>query len=302
MSPRLAEAARFGQRKAGCPMPHTTALSPPSPVSHSRQGDLGRRLSTRREQLGLTHQEVAARCRSAAGYISYLEEQPVTSPGIEFLITLANALETTVAELTGGTTGLPPGTGRAHYHPQFTELGAGECRRLLGTHGVGRVGISTPEGPLILPVNYTLLEDAIAFRTAPNAPPAAAAGNRIAFEVDRMDDALSQGWSVLLVGVARAVTDIVQVSLLDTKALSLPWVGGDRSRGSRSSPPSSPAAGSLPATPISRPPARDRNCSDRPDPGHGGAQAPPGSLPPAGHPPARRPAPLMGVLGRVSRP
>lgn len=210
-------------------MPHTTALSPPSPVSHSRQGDLGRRLSTRREQLGLTHQEVAARCHSAAGYISYLEEQPVTSPGIGFLITLANALETTVAELTGGTADLPSGTGRAPYHPQFTELGAGECRRLLGTHGVGRVGISTPEGPLILPVNYTLLENAIAFRTAPNAPPAAAAGNRIAFEVDRMDDALSQGWSVLLVGVARAVTDIGQVSLLDKKALSLPWAGGNRS-------------------------------------------------------------------------
>ncbi len=209
-------------------MPHTTALSPPSPVSHSRQEDLGRRLSTRREQLGLTHQEVAARCRSAAGYISYLEEQPVTSPGIGFLITLANALETTVAELTGGTAHLPPGTGRAPYHPQFTELGAGECRRLLGTHGVRRVGISTPEGPLILPVNHTLLESAIAFRTAPNAPPAAA-GNRIAFEVDCMDDALSQGWSVLLVGVARAVTDIVQVSLLDTKALSLPWAGGNRS-------------------------------------------------------------------------
>lgn len=210
-------------------MPHPSALSLPATVFHPRQGDLGRRLSTRRKQLGLSHQDVAARCRSAAGYISYLEEQPVTSPGIGFLISLANALETTVAELTGGTAGLPPGTGRAPYHPQFTELGVGECRRLLGTHGVGRVGISTPDGPLILPVNYTLLEDAIAFRTAPNAPPAAAAGNRIAFEVDRMDDALSQGWSVLLVGVARAVTDIGQVGLLDKKAHSLPWAGGDRS-------------------------------------------------------------------------
>lgn len=164
-----------------------------------------------------------------AGYISYLEEQRVTSPGIGFLISLANALETTVADLTGGTADLPPGTGRAACHPQFTALSTGECRRLLGTHGVGRVGISTPEGPVILPVNYTFLDGAIAFRTAPNAAPAASGGNRIAFEVDHMDDALSQGWSVLLVGVARAVTDSVQVSLLDRKALSLPWAGGERS-------------------------------------------------------------------------
>ncbi|MFD5041888.1 helix-turn-helix domain-containing protein [Streptomyces sp. NPDC058377] len=210
-------------------MPHASALGPPSTVSRPRQGDLGRRLSTRRKQLGLSHQEVAARCRSAAGYISYLEQQPVTSPSAGFLICLANALETTVAELTGGSAALPPGRGRVAPHPQSTELSAGECRRLLGTHGVGRVGISTPEGPLILPVNYTLLDSAIAFRTAPNASPAAAAGHRIAFEVDRMDDALSQGWSVLLVGVARAVTDIVQIGLLDKKALSPPWAGGDRS-------------------------------------------------------------------------
>ncbi|MEV7405769.1 pyridoxamine 5'-phosphate oxidase family protein [Streptomyces sp. NPDC091267] len=134
-----------------------------------------------------------------------------------------------MAELTGGTADFPPGAGTALYHPQFTELGAEECRRLLGTHGIGRVGISTPEGPLILPVNYTVLDSAIAFRTAPNAPPAAAAGNRIAFEVDRMDDALSQGWSVLLVGAAEVVTDTVQVSLLNKKAHSLPWAGGDRS-------------------------------------------------------------------------
>ncbi|WP_229843749.1 helix-turn-helix domain-containing protein [Streptomyces chryseus] len=190
---------------------------------------MGRRVSTRREQLGLSRQDVAARCGSAAGYIRYLEEQQVTSPGSGFLTSLANALETTVDELTGGTADLPPGTARGPYRPQSTELGVGECRRLLGTHGIGRVGVTTPDGPVILPVNYILLENAVAFRTVPGTPPAAAAGNRIAFEVDRMDDDLSQGWSVLLVGVARAVTDSVQVSLLNERAHSLPWAGGDRS-------------------------------------------------------------------------
>lgn len=200
----------------------------PDAVSRSAQGDMGRRVSTRREQLGLSRQDVATRCGSVPGYIRNVEEQQVTSPGIGFLTSLANALETTVAELSGGTADLPPGTGRAPFLPQFTELGVGECRRLLGTHGVGRVGVSTSDGPVILPVNYILLEDSVAFRTAPGAPPASAAGNLVAFEVDRVDDALSQGWSVVVVGMARVVTDPVQVRLLDARPHSLPWAGGER--------------------------------------------------------------------------
>ncbi|WP_371525977.1 pyridoxamine 5'-phosphate oxidase family protein [Streptomyces sp. NBC_01283] len=209
-------------------MSPTSTPGPAAPASRTRQGDMGRRVSWRREQLGLSRQDVAERCGSAPGYIRYVEEQSITSPGIGFLTSLADALETTVAELSGGTADLPPGTGRAPYRPQFTELGVGECRRLLGTHGIGRVGLSTPDGPVILPVNYILLEDAVAYRTAPNALPASAAGNRVAFEVDRVDDALSQGWSVLLIGTARAVADPVQVCLLNERARSLPWTGGDR--------------------------------------------------------------------------
>ncbi|MEU3741456.1 pyridoxamine 5'-phosphate oxidase family protein [Streptomyces sp. NPDC032198] len=209
-------------------MSPTSASGPTAPASRHRQGDMGRRVSWRREQLGLSRQDVAARCGSVPGYIRYVEEQSVTSPGIGFLNSLANALETTVAELAGGTADLPPGTATAPYRPQFTELGVGECHRLLGTHGIGRVGLSTPDGPVILPVNYILSEDAVAYRTAPNALLASAAGNRVAFEVDRVDDALSQAWSVLLSGTARAVTDPVQVRLLNERAHCQPWAGGDR--------------------------------------------------------------------------
>ncbi|WP_371680826.1 pyridoxamine 5'-phosphate oxidase family protein [Streptomyces sp. NBC_01276] len=38
-------------------------------------------------------------------------------------------------------------------------LGEEECRRLLSTHGTGRVAISTAEGPAIFPVSYVAAAD-----------------------------------------------------------------------------------------------------------------------------------------------
>ncbi|MFI5756979.1 helix-turn-helix domain-containing protein [Streptomyces sp. NPDC051569] len=193
----------------------------------SQRGDIGRRLAARREQLGLTREEVAERAGSAPGYIQYVEENPAT-PATGFLLRLANALDTTVAELTGGTADLPPGIGKAAYHPELTELSAEECRALLDTYGVGRVAVTTDEGPAIVPVNYLVAQGDVTYRTAPDALPAAAAGREVAFEVDRFDDALSQGWNVLVVGDARTVTEPDAVRALDELAHSEPWAGGER--------------------------------------------------------------------------
>ncbi|MFF2409893.1 helix-turn-helix domain-containing protein [Streptomyces sp. NPDC058092] len=190
-------------------------------------GDLGRRVLMRREQLGLSREEVAERAGSAPGYVQYVEEQQAT-PGIGFLLRLAQALETTVAELTGSTTELPPGIGRAGYHTQLLELGPQECRRLLSTHGVGRIGVTTDDGPAILPVNYVVDGDRISYRCAPDTLPATAADHPVAFEVDHIDEALSQGWSVLLAGTAATVTDPEASRRLDELAYTTPWAGGPR--------------------------------------------------------------------------
>ncbi|MFF1682353.1 pyridoxamine 5'-phosphate oxidase family protein [Streptomyces sp. NPDC058256] len=157
-----------------------------------------------------------------------MEERPNAAPSTGFLIRLADALATTVAQLRGNNADLPPGTGQAAYHPELTELGPGECWARLSTHGVGRVSVSTPDGPAIVPVNYTVVDGAVAFRTAPGATPALAAGTEAAFEVDHIDDALSQGWSVLVVGRAEHVTDPATVRHLVGAARSAPWAGGDR--------------------------------------------------------------------------
>ncbi|MFE2943096.1 helix-turn-helix domain-containing protein [Streptomyces sp. NPDC059255] len=194
---------------------------------HASRSDLGRRVTARREQLGLSREEVAARAGSVPGYIEFVEERQST-PGIGFLLRLADALETTVDTLTGSTTELPPGTGPAAYHPALTTLSTEECRELLSTHGVGRVAVSTWDGPAVVPVNYVVAGDDVAYRTAPGTAAAEAVGQEVAFETDHIDDAMSRGWSVNVVGTARAVTGDNDVRRLDRHAHTTPWAGSGR--------------------------------------------------------------------------
>lgn len=205
-----------------------SAQSSSNPVRGLPTGDLGRRIALRREELGLTREETAHRAGMASSYVQHLEEQPTANPGAAALLRLAGALETTVRELTGGDVDLPPGLGQAGRHPKFTELSPQECRDLVSTHGVGRLAVPSPSGPLILPVNYSVVEGVIAFRTHPGTALAQAMGCEVAFEVDHIDAALSQGWSVLVRGPASAVMDPDCVQLLKERAYSEPWAGGQR--------------------------------------------------------------------------
>jgi nitroimidazol reductase NimA-like FMN-containing flavoprotein (pyridoxamine 5'-phosphate oxidase superfamily) len=107
-------------------------------------------------------------------------------------------------------------------------LSRDECLARLAGHGVGRISITTGRGPAIIPVNYSVVEGAIVFRTAPGSAPASAAGTEVAFEVDHIDESLSQGWSVLVVGRAGQVTDAAEMRRLAEAAHSKPWAGGER--------------------------------------------------------------------------
>ncbi|MFH8448067.1 pyridoxamine 5'-phosphate oxidase family protein [Streptomyces fungicidicus] len=190
-------------------------------------GDIGRRVATERERQGLTREETARRARMAPDYLAYLEEHP-GDPSLATLVRLAAALGTSVQALRGGGVDLPPGRGVALLRPELRELEPEECRALLSTHGVGRVAVTTAEGPAVVPVNYEVVDDAIVFRTVPGAVPAAAVGAEVAFEVDRVDEAMSRGWSVLAVGPARAVTEPGEARRLTERAHTTPWAGGER--------------------------------------------------------------------------
>lgn len=191
-------------------------------------GDLGRRITQRRTELGLSRQETAAHAGMSPAYLQYLEERPPADPGAGTLLRLAGALKTTVWHLTGGDTELPPGLGRAARTPRFTELTEAECRSLLSTHGVGRLAVPADSGPVVLPVNYSVVDGGIVFRTEPGTTPAQADGHQVAFEADRIDEAFSEGWSVLVRGPATTVTDPDEVARLEEQAYSTPWAGGRR--------------------------------------------------------------------------
>ncbi|MFD8722997.1 pyridoxamine 5'-phosphate oxidase family protein [Streptomyces sp. NPDC059629] len=198
------------------------------PAAEANPGDIGRRVAAERRRQGLSRAETARRARMAPDYLAYLEEQPA-DPSVATLIKLAAALGTSVTALRGGGMDLPPGQGRALLHPRLRDLDTEECRALLATHGVGRIAVSSSDGrPAIVPVNYEVVDDAIVFRTAPDSMAASAAETEVAFEVDHVDEALSQGWSVLAVGPATIVTEPEAVRGLARRAHTTPWAGGVR--------------------------------------------------------------------------
>ncbi|MET7640744.1 pyridoxamine 5'-phosphate oxidase family protein [Streptomyces sp. NPDC005438] len=169
--------------------------------------DIGRRAAARREGLGLSREEVAGRTGAATSYIAYLEEQPAVPSG-GFLVRLAHALDTSVQDLTGYRADLPVGGAGAGRDARLSPLDVEECWRLLDDHGVGRVAVTTADGPAIWPVNYRVHQGRLVFMTAADSALAAASGTEIPFEVDRLDEAFSQGWSVLVVGPVNTVNTV----------------------------------------------------------------------------------------------
>lgn len=104
-----------------------------------------------------------------------------------------------------------------------------ECAALLGTQRIGRVGLATPE-PLVLPVEYALLDGDVVFRTAPGEKLIAAVmGRTVAFEIDEYDVTARTGWSVVVVGTAEEIVDREELTRVEALGLH-PWAGELRDR------------------------------------------------------------------------
>ncbi|MBV2364148.1 helix-turn-helix domain-containing protein [Streptomonospora nanhaiensis] len=193
-------------------------------------GDLGRRSARRRRELGLTREEVAERAGMAPGYVAYMEENPaqVTRGS---LYRLAEALQTTPDHLLGTDTGIPPGsTATAVPAPLLTALDSQECMELIARGGIGRIAFTSAGTavPTVLPVNFALAGGSVVLRTREGGVIAEHAPGPVAFEVDRIDDAMSQGWSVLVRGVAHRVRDAAERAALEADTDVRPWAGGER--------------------------------------------------------------------------
>ena len=89
---------------------------------------------------------------------------------------------------------------------EFTEIGFEECADLLKSSVVGRVAVTTPDGPHIVPVNYAVVGEAVVVATAPYSVLGTyGRQSMLAFEVDGFDPVLKEGWSVVARGRAEAV-------------------------------------------------------------------------------------------------
>jgi nitroimidazol reductase NimA-like FMN-containing flavoprotein (pyridoxamine 5'-phosphate oxidase superfamily) len=90
-----------------------------------------------------------------------------------------------------------------------------EALELLRTVRVGRVGVMTEAMPVVLPVNFVLDDDRIAFSSARGTKLyVAATGATVAFEADDVDADQRFGWSVCVSGPARVVEDGPEVERL----------------------------------------------------------------------------------------
>ena len=190
-------------------------------------GDLSRRISHRRQELGLSVEELAEHAGIDPAYLRYFEASSQARLSVGTLEMVARALRTSPSVLLGGDIDRPEGHGSAAQNAILEQLTEQQSLTHLGAGGVGRVVFVAPRGPVALPVNYRYVTGKIVLRTTVSVSKALIAQETVGFEVDRVDEAMSEGWSVVISGVAHCVEDpkeIIQLSSLDLE----PWAGGNR--------------------------------------------------------------------------
>ena len=181
--------------------------SPPDP------GDLSKRVVRRRAELHLSQAQVAARAGVSLRYLEYVERYPAR-PNAAVLRRLAAALQTTPSALLGAGSQEPPAYGHLGGPPVVTKLMPAECHRLIAAGGIGRIAFCTISGPAVLPVNFAVVAGTIVIRTAEGSAVDGHADEQVAFEVDYLDEALSQGWSVLVRGRAHRVAHPAELKIV----------------------------------------------------------------------------------------
>ena len=92
--------------------------------------------------------------------------------------------------------------------PNVEVLDETECLRLLAREPVGRLALTDRALPVVLPVNFTLVDNTIVFATASGLKlDAAHAGMVVCLEVDGFDRMTHGGWSVLATGRLAEISD-----------------------------------------------------------------------------------------------
>ncbi|HWC12774.1 MAG TPA: pyridoxamine 5'-phosphate oxidase family protein [Acidimicrobiales bacterium] len=116
----------------------------------------------------------------------------------------------------------------------FEEIPRDECFRLLAGQTIGRVAVADfGAAPLVVPVNFLVVGEAVIFRTDYGSKfRLAVLGEQpVSFQVDEVEPGRPSGWSVLLQGNATEVAES------EEEHLSLrPWAPGAKSHWVRIAP------------------------------------------------------------------
>lgn len=107
--------------------------------------------------------------------------------------------------------------------PAFEELGPEDCLELLREEPVGRVALTARALPVVLPVNFALLDGDVVWRSAQGTKlNDASTGFVVAFEADHFEPDHKQGWSVMIQGLAHVITDVEELDRAKELPLE-PW-------------------------------------------------------------------------------
>ena len=119
------------------------------------------------------------------------------------------------------------GDGLGASQRRLDTLNEDECRSYLEQATIGRVGASLRGSVEVLPVVYTLHDGKIAFRAVSRTRLRAIVREPVVtFEVDSADPVTKTGWSVVVRGAARLVSQPDELERLASAGLD-PWVDGE---------------------------------------------------------------------------
>ena len=115
---------------------------------------------------------------------------------------------------------------------RIEELDQADCLRLIAAGGIGRIAYAGRYGQTVLPVNYQLLDNTIVFRTGEDSPleedlqtGILHAEYQVAFEIDEINPAAREGWSVLIQGPAHHIDSEAEHAAVRQTGVQ-PWTGG----------------------------------------------------------------------------
>src|SRR4051812_8228621 len=97
---------------------------------------------------------------------------------------------------------------QATTRPRLDVLPEAECLELLARERLGRLALTSGALPVVLPINFVLVDRTIVFATDPGLKLDAARGHVVAcLEVDGFERWRHGGWSVLATGRLGEITD-----------------------------------------------------------------------------------------------